>query len=203
MPDDEGAALLAAAAAGRAGVRRARARAHLRRDRRLVRQVDAVPGGGGRGHGGACCSASTTTTARRRTRPAGTTTTPSSSTRPTAGSTPCPIWRRAVADAGLEHVVVGVVGDSPTVAARWRDAAGLLLHRRRARRASRRGPTSGDGRRYVARGGGWPSTTCSPTRPTAVAPLRAVVRRRGVGAVGRRRRVREPAGAPADCPGAD
>jgi predicted O-methyltransferase YrrM len=30
-----------------------------------------------------------------------------------------PHWRRAVAAAGLEHVVVGVVGDSPTVAACW------------------------------------------------------------------------------------
>jgi hypothetical protein len=30
-----------------------------------------------------------------------------------------PHWRRAVAGAGLEHSVVGVVGDSPTVAARW------------------------------------------------------------------------------------
>ena len=31
-----------------------------------------------------------------------------------------PHWRRAVADAGLEATVVGVVGDSPTVAACWR-----------------------------------------------------------------------------------
>ncbi|HMD45570.1 MAG TPA: class I SAM-dependent methyltransferase, partial [Acidimicrobiales bacterium] len=31
-----------------------------------------------------------------------------------------PHWRRAVARAGLEHHVVGVVGDSATVAARWR-----------------------------------------------------------------------------------
>jgi MMP 1-O-methyltransferase len=28
-------------------------------------------------------------------------------------------WRRAMTDAGLEQTVVGVVGDSPTVAARW------------------------------------------------------------------------------------
>jgi predicted O-methyltransferase YrrM len=28
-------------------------------------------------------------------------------------------WRRAVSDAGLERSVVGIVGDSPTVAARW------------------------------------------------------------------------------------
>ncbi len=31
-----------------------------------------------------------------------------------------PHWRRAVAAAGLESCVVGVVGDSPTVATRWR-----------------------------------------------------------------------------------
>lgn len=31
-----------------------------------------------------------------------------------------PHWRRSVASAGLERVVVGVVGDSPTVAAAWR-----------------------------------------------------------------------------------
>ncbi|HLN15474.1 MAG TPA: class I SAM-dependent methyltransferase [Acidimicrobiales bacterium] len=30
-----------------------------------------------------------------------------------------PLWRRAVATAGLEACVVGVVGDSPTVAAHW------------------------------------------------------------------------------------
>ena len=33
-----------------------------------------------------------------------------------------PHWRRSVAKAGLEHVVVGVVGDSPTVASCWRTA---------------------------------------------------------------------------------
>jgi MMP 1-O-methyltransferase len=31
-----------------------------------------------------------------------------------------PHWRRAVAAAGLEAAVVGIVGDSPTVAAHWR-----------------------------------------------------------------------------------
>jgi len=31
-----------------------------------------------------------------------------------------PHWRRAVAGAGLERTVVGLVGDSPTVAGRWR-----------------------------------------------------------------------------------
>ena len=33
-----------------------------------------------------------------------------------------PHWRRAVAAAGLEAAVVGIVGDSPTVAAHWRRA---------------------------------------------------------------------------------
>ena len=31
-----------------------------------------------------------------------------------------PVWRRSVDAAGLEHSVVGLVGDSPTVAAHWR-----------------------------------------------------------------------------------
>ena len=31
-----------------------------------------------------------------------------------------PFWRRAVDDAGLDRRVVGIVGDSPTVAAHWR-----------------------------------------------------------------------------------
>ncbi|MHB8681999.1 MAG: class I SAM-dependent methyltransferase [Acidimicrobiales bacterium] len=31
-----------------------------------------------------------------------------------------PFWRRAVDGAGLGHVVVGMVGDSPTIAAHWR-----------------------------------------------------------------------------------
>ena len=38
-----------------------------------------------------------------------------------------PHWRRAVAGAGLEHAVVGVVGDSPTVAARWRTPLALCF----------------------------------------------------------------------------
>jgi hypothetical protein len=36
-------------------------------------------------------------------------------------------WRRAVADAGLEAVVVGVVGDSPTVASVWRTPLALCF----------------------------------------------------------------------------
>ncbi len=38
-----------------------------------------------------------------------------------------PLWRRAVATAGLESTVVGVVGDSPTVAACWRTPLALCF----------------------------------------------------------------------------
>lgn len=38
-----------------------------------------------------------------------------------------PAFRRAVADAGLEHVVVAVVGDSPTVARHWGTVLGFLF----------------------------------------------------------------------------
>jgi len=58
-------------------------------------------------------------------------------------------WRRTISIAGLEVSVVGVVGDSPTVAALG-PAAGVLLHRRRARRGSRLGRLPGLG---TARGG--------------------------------------------------
>jgi len=36
-------------------------------------------------------------------------------------------WRRAVGDAGAEDLVVGVVGDSPTVAAHWGSPIGLVF----------------------------------------------------------------------------
>jgi MMP 1-O-methyltransferase len=38
-----------------------------------------------------------------------------------------PFWRRAIDDAGLGSVVVGVVGDSPTVASRWRTPLALCF----------------------------------------------------------------------------
>jgi predicted O-methyltransferase YrrM len=38
-----------------------------------------------------------------------------------------PYWRRAMASAGLEHCVVGVIGDSPTVAARWETPLALCF----------------------------------------------------------------------------
>ncbi|MGH9063933.1 MAG: class I SAM-dependent methyltransferase [Acidimicrobiales bacterium] len=38
-----------------------------------------------------------------------------------------PAWRRTIGEAGLEACVVGVVGDSATVAAHWRTPLGLLF----------------------------------------------------------------------------
>ncbi|MGH9031230.1 MAG: class I SAM-dependent methyltransferase [Acidimicrobiia bacterium] len=38
-----------------------------------------------------------------------------------------PFFRRTIATAGLEDVVVGVVGDSPTVARHWRTPLGVLF----------------------------------------------------------------------------
>ena len=38
-----------------------------------------------------------------------------------------PAWRRAVEEAGVEDRVVGLVGDSPTIAARWAMPAGLVF----------------------------------------------------------------------------
>ena len=74
-------------------------------------------------------------------------------------------WRQAVSAADLEHSVIGVVGDSPTVAARWRQPLAFCFidggHGEEPAWADFRGwsPTS-------ASGDGWPSTTCFPTRPT-------------------------------------
>ena len=36
-------------------------------------------------------------------------------------------WRRTIEDAGVEDCVVGLVGDSPTIAARWASPAGLVF----------------------------------------------------------------------------
>ena len=80
-----------------------------------------------------------------------------------------PHWRRTITAAGLEGSVMGIVGDSPTLAARWDRPARLLFHRRRARGGARLGRLPGLGPARRASAGGWPSTTCSPTRPTAAA----------------------------------
>jgi predicted O-methyltransferase YrrM len=38
-----------------------------------------------------------------------------------------PFWRKALEQAGADDLAVGVVGDSPTIAARWNVAAGLVF----------------------------------------------------------------------------
>jgi len=38
-----------------------------------------------------------------------------------------PVWRRTVEEASLEHEVIAVVGDSPTVAAHWRTPLSLVF----------------------------------------------------------------------------
>lgn len=38
-----------------------------------------------------------------------------------------PFFRRTIAEAGLEDVVIGIVGDSPTVAKHWETQLGLVL----------------------------------------------------------------------------
>jgi hypothetical protein len=38
-----------------------------------------------------------------------------------------PAWRRTVEDSGLEDRIVALVGDSPTIAARWAAPAGLVF----------------------------------------------------------------------------
>ena len=38
-----------------------------------------------------------------------------------------PFFRRTIADAGLEGVVIGVVGDSPTIARHWTTPVGLVF----------------------------------------------------------------------------
>ena len=56
------------------------------------------------------------------------------------------------------------------------DAAGLLLHRRRPRRRAGLGRLPGLGAARGRRTAGWPSTTCSPTRPTAAGPPTSIWR---------------------------
>ena len=65
------------------------------------------------------CSPSTTTVAPKRTSPDGNTTRPTWSIRSGARSTRCCIGAAPSSGADLEGSVVGVVGDSSTVAARW------------------------------------------------------------------------------------
>ena len=120
MPDDEGLALHRLA-------RERLPHGPVAGDRDLLRQVGALPRRRGAGGRAAWCSPSTTTAGRRRTRPAGTTTTRRSWTRPPGAWTPCRSSAGRSSEAGLEDVVVGVVGASATVAAQWRTPLSLLF----------------------------------------------------------------------------
>ena len=126
MPDDEGLAL------HDAGLLRARTSARCSRSGPTAgsRPSTSVPP---HGRAAPSCSPSTTTAAPRRTRPGGSSTTSDSSTRGPAAWTRCPFFRRTIEDAGLEDVVVAVIGSSTTVAEQWDDAARAALHRRRPR----------------------------------------------------------------------
>ena len=66
--------------------------------------------------------------------------------------------------------VVGLVGDSPTVARALDDPARASASSTAATARSRPGPTSGAGHPMWSSAAGWPSTTCSPTPPTAGGP---------------------------------
>ena len=102
-----------------------------------------------------------------------------------------PHWQRAVSDAGLESTVVGMVGDSPTIATLL-GAARLLFHRRGARVRAGVGRLPGLG---AARGGrrvvGHSRRLRRPGGGGA-APVRVVVRRAVLARLGRGRRVRVP-----------
>ena len=77
-----------------------------------------------------------------------------------------PFFRRTIEDAGLEDVVVAVIGASPTVAAHWATPLGLVFvdggHAFDVALADYEGWS-----RHLAPGGSSCSTTCSRTRPTA------------------------------------
>ena len=78
-----------------------------------------------------------------------------------------PHWRRTIVDADLEPSVVGLVGDSPTVSSRWTTPLAFCFidggHGDEPAWADYRGWAP----HVVPRTAGWPSTTSSPTRPTA------------------------------------
>ena len=63
-----------------------------------------------------------------------------------------PFFRRTIEDAGLEDVVVAVIGASPTVAAHWATPLGSGVHRRRPR-VRRRARRLRGWARHVAPGG--------------------------------------------------
>ena len=108
--------------------------------------------------------------------------------REAVGWTRCRIFRRALFDAGLEHDVVAVVGESPVVARPLVDAAALVFidggHGAEPARARLRGWA-----RMSPAAARWRSTTCSPIRPTAAGrrTSRSTCRRSRVAASGCRR----------------
>ena len=73
--------------------------------------------------------------------------------RPRRAWTPCPTFRRTIHDAGLEDVVVAVVGPSPLVAAHWRTPLRPAASSTAATASSRPGPTTRAGRRTWRSGG--------------------------------------------------
>ena len=75
-------------------------------------------------------------------------------------------WRRAISGADLEGSVVGVVGDSPTVAARWTHPLAFCFIDG-GHGAEPAWADFGGGRHGWPSAAGWPSTTSSPTPPTA------------------------------------
>ena len=191
MPPDEGDALYdAAIEAAAGGARRCRCSRSARTAG--VRRCGSAPR---RASAARWSTPSTTTTAARRTRPAGSTTTRPWSTRAPGGWTRCRRSGATIDDAGLEDVVVGVVGRSATVAGALAHPAGAAVHRRRPRRRAgpRRLPRlDAARRRWAAR---WRSTTCSPIRPTAAArrTRRSTCRRWTAGASRPAPRPRQPA----------
>ena len=159
MPEDEGALLQRWA--------RERSRRSGRRDRHLLRQVGGLAGCGGPRGRRHRRSPSTTTGAPRRTRPgwehhdaASSTPTSASWTRCRPSGAPFGRGPRGAGDRGRRPVTVG---------AWWRTPLGAALHRRRPRgraRPHRLPPLAALGEPSA---GCSPSTTSSPTRPTAVA----------------------------------
>ncbi len=109
------------AARGRRRRRRGRAAA---RDRHVLRQVGGVPRRGGARGRDRAASPSIITAARRRTRPGGIITIPRWSIRETGRMDTLPFFRRTIHAAGLEDVVVAIVGYSVPVAGRGRRRSG-------------------------------------------------------------------------------
>ena len=80
-----------------------------------------------------------------------------------------PRLRATLAAAGIEDDVVAIVGKSADVARLWRTPLGMLFidggHTDAAANWDYEGWAP-----WVASAASWPSTTCSPTRPTAGRP---------------------------------